>query len=90
MFVQGDLAEREPAMAQLAAAAVSGLPRAGPELRRRLEPVLLRGLGDARIRGPLSSPRAPGAPARAPPFWKSRVLRRRPHAPSPQAQMFDA
>ena len=52
--VQGDLAEREPAMAQLAAAAVSGLPPAGPELRRRLEPVLLRGLGDARIRGPLS------------------------------------
>lgn len=30
-----DLAEREPALAQLAAAAVSGLPSAGPELRRK-------------------------------------------------------
>lgn len=30
-----DLADREPALAQLAAAAVSGLPPAGPELRRR-------------------------------------------------------
>lgn len=30
-----DLAEREPALAQLAAAAVQGLPPAGPELRRK-------------------------------------------------------
>ena len=32
----------------------------------------------------------PLAPARGPPFWKSRVLRRRPLAPAPQAQMFDS
>jgi hypothetical protein len=34
-FLADDLAEREPALAQLAAAAVSGLPPAGPELRRK-------------------------------------------------------
>ena len=37
----GDLAEREPVLSQIAAAAVMGLPPAGPELRRR--PVELRG-----------------------------------------------
>jgi hypothetical protein len=34
-FLADDLAEREPALAQLAAAAVSGLPPADPELRRK-------------------------------------------------------
>jgi hypothetical protein len=34
-FLADDLAEREPALAQLAAAAVAGLPPAGPELRRK-------------------------------------------------------
>jgi hypothetical protein len=34
MLLPDDLAERDPALAQLAAAAVSGLPPAGPELRR--------------------------------------------------------
>jgi hypothetical protein len=34
-FLADDLAEREPALVQLAAAAVSGLPPAGPELRRK-------------------------------------------------------
>ena len=69
--VEGDLAEREPAMAQLAAAAVSGLPPAGPQLRRRLQPVLLRGLGNeattsARERGSASAQRRSGrSPARA-------------------------
>ena len=33
-FLADDLAEREPVLAHLAAAAVSGLPPAGPELRR--------------------------------------------------------
>jgi Putative transposase len=35
MLLPDDLAERDPALAQLAAAAVSGLPPAGPELRRK-------------------------------------------------------
>jgi hypothetical protein len=35
LLVDGDLSERDPALAQLAAAAVSGLAPAGPELRRR-------------------------------------------------------
>jgi hypothetical protein len=40
--LDGDLREREPALAQLAAAAVSGLTPAGPEERRR-PPIALRG-----------------------------------------------
>src|SRR5450759_1353107 len=40
-FLADDLAEREPALAQLAAAAVSGLPLAGPELRRKPLTVVL-------------------------------------------------
>jgi hypothetical protein len=36
------LAEREPALAQLAAASVAGLLPAGPEARRRPAPVALR------------------------------------------------
>lgn len=47
-------AEREPALAQLAAAAVSGLPPAGPELRRRPEPVMLRGHPGVEVTAPLS------------------------------------
>jgi hypothetical protein len=35
LSVSDELAERDPALAQLAAAAVSGLAPAGPELRRR-------------------------------------------------------
>jgi hypothetical protein len=38
-----ELSEREPALAQLARAAVSGLQPAGPELCRRPEPIALRG-----------------------------------------------
>jgi hypothetical protein len=40
-FLADDLGEREPALTQLAAAAVSGLPPAGPELRRKPLTVLL-------------------------------------------------
>jgi hypothetical protein len=40
-FLADDLAEREQALAQLAAAAVSGLPPAGPELRRKPLTVVL-------------------------------------------------
>ncbi len=47
-------AEREPALAQLAAAAVSGLPPAGPELRRCPEPVMLRGHPGVEVTAPLS------------------------------------
>ena len=46
------LAEREPALAQLAAAAVSGLPPAGPEQRQR-PPVTLRGEPGVRVTAPL-------------------------------------
>ena len=35
LSVSDELAERDPALAQLAAAAVSGLAPVGPELRRR-------------------------------------------------------
>jgi hypothetical protein len=35
LSVSDELAERDPALAQLAAAAVSGLAPAGPQLRRR-------------------------------------------------------
>jgi len=46
------LAEREPALAQLAAAAVSGLPPAGPEQRQR-PPVALHGEPGVRVTAPL-------------------------------------
>jgi hypothetical protein len=52
-LVPDDLAEREPALAALAAAAVSGLPPAGPELRRR--PALpLPGRPGIEVNAPLS------------------------------------
>jgi hypothetical protein len=47
-------AEREPALAQLAAASVAGLAPAGPELRRRPDPVPLRGHPGVQITAPLS------------------------------------
>jgi len=40
-FLADDFGEREPALAQLAAAAVSGLPPAGPEVRRKPLTVVL-------------------------------------------------
>jgi hypothetical protein len=51
-LLDDDLAEREPALAQLAAAAVSGLPPAGPEQRQR-PPVALRGEPGVRVTAPL-------------------------------------
>jgi hypothetical protein len=51
--VDDDLAQREPVLAQLAAAAVSGLPPAGPESRRRPE-IPLRGRPGVMIAAPLS------------------------------------
>jgi len=48
------LAEREPALAQLAAAAVSGLAPAGPEQRQR-PPIALRGQLGVKITGPLAA-----------------------------------
>lgn len=47
------LCEREPALAELARAAVSGLPPCGPELRRGRDPIALR-LSLPQIAGPLS------------------------------------
>ena len=52
--LEDGFAEREPALAQLAAAAVSGLAPAGPELRRRPEPVALRGHPGVEVTAPLS------------------------------------
>jgi hypothetical protein len=46
------LAEREPALAQLAAAAVSGLSPAGPEQRQR-PPIALRGQLGVQVSAPL-------------------------------------
>jgi hypothetical protein len=47
-----DAAERDPVLAQLSAAAVCGLPPAGPERRQRVPLHLVRGLGPT-ITGPL-------------------------------------
>jgi hypothetical protein len=52
--VDDDLAEREPALAQLAAAAVSGLAPAGPELRRRPVELAFDGRPGVVITAPLS------------------------------------
>jgi hypothetical protein len=51
--LDGDLCEREPALAQLAAAAVSGLTPAGPEERCR-PPITLRGQLGVQVSAPLS------------------------------------
>jgi hypothetical protein len=48
-----DIAEREPALARLAAAAVSGLAPAGPERRNGLHPVTLRGRRHIQSTAPL-------------------------------------
>jgi hypothetical protein len=52
-LLDDDFAEREPALAQLASAAVSGLLPAGPELRQR-PPIALRGQLGVEITAPLS------------------------------------
>jgi hypothetical protein len=49
-----DFAEREPALAQMAQAAVSGLPPAGPELRRRPTVIPFPGRPGVTIQAPLS------------------------------------
>ncbi len=48
-----DFAERDPALAQLAAAAVTGLLPAGPDVRQR-PPIALRGQPGIEVTGPLS------------------------------------
>jgi hypothetical protein len=48
-----DMAEREPALAQLAAAAVAGLPPAGPERREGRLPIHLRGPTNIEMTAPL-------------------------------------
>ena len=51
-----DLADREPALAQLAAASVSGLAPAGPERRDRpLRPITLRGGPGVEMTAPLAA-----------------------------------
>jgi hypothetical protein len=54
LHVDDDLAERDPALAQLAAAAVSGLAPAGPELRRRPVELVFEGRPGVVITAPLS------------------------------------
>jgi hypothetical protein len=53
MLLDDDFAEREPALAQLAAAAVAGLMPAGPDVRQR-PPIALRGQPGVELTGPLS------------------------------------
>ena len=52
-LLDDDFAERDPALAQLAAAAVSGLLPAGPDIRQR-PAIALRGQPGLDITGPLS------------------------------------
>jgi hypothetical protein len=54
LAVSDELAERDPALAQLAAAAVSGLAPAGPELRRKPREVTFAGRPGVVIDAPLS------------------------------------
>jgi hypothetical protein len=54
LHVDDDLAERDPALAQLAAAAVSGLAPAGPELRRRPVELAFEGRSGVTITASLS------------------------------------
>lgn len=51
-MLEEEHAERDPVLAQLAAATVSGLPPAGPEIRRRPIELPLRGKPGVVIRGP--------------------------------------
>ena len=52
-LLDDDFAEREPALAQLAAAATAGLLPAGPDVRQR-PPIALRGQPGVELTGPLS------------------------------------
>ena len=52
-LLDDDLADREPALAQLAAAAVAGLSPAGPDMRQR-QPIALRGQPGIEVNAPLS------------------------------------
>jgi hypothetical protein len=52
-LLDDDFAEREPALTQLAAAAVTGLLPAGPDVRQR-QPIALHGQPGVDITGPLS------------------------------------
>ncbi len=54
LCVSEELAERDPALAQLAAAAVSGLAPAGPELRRKPRELAFAGRPGVVIDAPLS------------------------------------
>ncbi|MDF3067088.1 MAG: transposase [Polyangiaceae bacterium] len=54
LTVSEELAERDPALAQLAAAAVSGLAPAGPELRRKPRELAFAGRPGVVIDAPLS------------------------------------
>jgi hypothetical protein len=54
LFVSEELAERDPALAQLAPAAVSGLAAAGPELRRKPRELAFAGRLGVVIDAPLS------------------------------------
>ena len=57
-LLNDDFAEREPALAQLAAAAVCRLLPAGPDLRQR-EPIALRGEPGVEVTAPLGRPGRP-------------------------------
>jgi hypothetical protein len=52
-LLDDDFIEREPALAQLAAAAVAGLLPAGPDVRQR-QPIALRGQPGIEVNAPLS------------------------------------
>ena len=52
-LLDDEFAEREPALAQLAAAAVTGLAPAGPEMRSR-QPIALRGQPGVQVTATLS------------------------------------
>jgi hypothetical protein len=54
LCVSEELAERDPALAQLAAATVSGLAPAGPELRRKPRELAFAGRPGVVIDAPLS------------------------------------
>ena len=54
LTVSEELAERAPALSQLAAAAVSGLAPAGPELRRKPRELAFAGRPGVDIEAPLS------------------------------------
>ena len=53
-FCPGHAAESEPVLSQITAAAVTGLPPAGPELRRRPKEITLRGRPGVVVTAPLA------------------------------------